>query len=235
MKPFCGVIFLLIIYSAAAQADLTNKYGLKPIKSEAAYQKSINRKPGFAMTDLKKVLLGIALDLRYATTNNFLHKKIYPTLSTTFLRYNAVAGLTAMQNELKQKGLGLKIFDAYRPYAVTEKIWKLVKDERYAASPKKGSNHNRGVAVDLTIIDLKTKNDLEMGTDFDNFSDSAHHTFTALPGEVLQNRQLLKSTMEKYGFESFETEWWHYALPNAKEYELMDLSFEQLKKLTADH
>lgn len=234
MKPFCGGIFLLIIYSAAVQGDLTNKYGLKLVQNEAGYWKSINNKPGFAMTDVKKAVPEIEFDLRYSTSNNFLHKAIYPPLSASFLRYNAVTGLTAVQNELKQKGFGLKIFDAYRPYTVTEKIWNLVKDERYAASPGKGSNHNRGVAVDLTIIDLETKTALDMGTDFDSFSDSAHHNFTALPGEVLQNRQLLKSTMEKHGFESFETEWWHYALPNAKEYELMDLSFKQLKKLTAD-
>ena len=235
MKPFCGVIFLLIIYSAAAQGDLTNKYGLQLVQNEAAYTKSIINKPGFAMADLKKAVPQIEFDLRYATSNNFLHKAIYPPLSTAFLRYKAVTGLIAVQNELKAKGLGLKIFDAYRPYTVTEKIWKLVNDERYAASPEKGSNHNRGVAVDLTVIDLKTKAALEMGTDFDSFSDSAHHNFTALPGEVLQNRQLLKSTMEKYGFESFDTEWWHYTLPNAKQYELMNLSFKQLKKLTADH
>lgn len=111
-------------------------------------------------------------------------------------------------------------------------MWELVKDDRYAADPKKGSGHNRGIAVDLTIIDLKTKEELAMGTGFDNFTDSAHHDFSALPVDVLQNRLLLKNTMEKYGFKALETEWWHYALPNSSEYELLDLSFDDLKKLS---
>jgi D-alanyl-D-alanine dipeptidase len=124
-----------------------------------------------------------------------------------------------------QSGLGLKIFDAYRPYSVTEKMWEPVQDDRYAADPKKGSGHNRGVAVDLTIINLKNNEALDMGTGFDNFSDTAHHAFTNLPEDVLQNRLLLKNIMEQHGFKALDTEWWHYSLPNAKEFELMNISF----------
>jgi D-alanyl-D-alanine dipeptidase len=127
-------------------------------------------------------------------------------------------------------GLGLKIFDAYRPYSVTVKFWELVKDERYVANPAKGSGHNRGIAVDLTIIDLKTGKELDMGTGFDNFTDTAHHTFTSLPEEVLHNRLLLKSTMEKYGFIALESEWWHYYLANGNTFELLDIEFKKLKK-----
>ncbi len=136
-----------------------------------------------------------------------------------------------IQNELKEKGLGLKIFDAYRPYSVTKIMWGKVKDDRYAADPKKGSGHNRGIAVDLTIIDLKTHEELNMGTGFDNFTDSAHHDFKNLPEAILQNRSILKSIMEKYGFKALGTEWWHYSLPNANDFELMDLPFKKLKQL----
>ena len=128
--------------------------------------------------------------------------------------------------------LGLKIFDGYRPYSVTEKMWEPIKDDRYVADPKKGSGHNRGIAVDLTVINLKTKEELPMGTGFDNFSDTAHQTFKALPEQILQNRNLLKDAMEKYGFKSLETEWWHYSLPNAKYFEILDLGFKKLRKIT---
>ena len=103
-------------------------------------------------------------------------------------------------------------------------------DERYVANPANGSGHNRGIAVDLTIIDLKTGKELNMGTGFDNFTDSAHHSFTNLPKEILQNRNLLKTTMEKYGFKLFETEWWHYFLADGDKYEVLDIDFKKLGK-----
>ena len=105
-----------------------------------------------------------------------------------------------------------------------------MKDERYVAHPAKGSGHNRGIAVDLTIIKLSTGKELEMGTGFDNFSDTAHHTFTALSAEILQNRNLLRNLMEKYGFKIYPEEWWHYSLPDAAKYEILDLEFKKLKK-----
>ena len=128
-----------------------------------------------------------------------------------------------MQLDLKAKGFGLKIFDGYRPYSVTVKFWDLVKDEKYVANPAKGSAHNRGLAVDLTLIDMKTRKELDMGTGFDNFTDSAHHSFNSLDPEVKQNRKLLRDTMKKFGFEIFDTEWWHYSWPNTNDYELLDL------------
>ncbi|MBK7289847.1 MAG: M15 family metallopeptidase [Chitinophagaceae bacterium] len=124
----------------------------------------------------------------------------------------------------------MKIFDAYRPYAVTVKFWELVKDEDYVAHPRNGSGHNRGVAVDLTIINLSNNNELNMGTGFDNFSDTAHHNFTKLPEDLLKNRTLLKSTMEKYGFRAYEKEWWHYSWPDAAKFEILDIEFKKLMK-----
>ena len=180
------------------------------------------------MVDLKKKIPLLVLDLRYAGNNNFMHQQLYPAITTTYLRKPAADSLLAIEKELNKQGLGLKIFDAYRPYSVTEKMWEPVKDDRYAADPKTGSGHNRGVAVDLTIIHLKTKEELPMGTGFDNFSDTAHHDFTALPPAILQNRQLLKAIMEKHGFKALDTEWWHYSLPNAKEYELLNVGFKEL-------
>ena len=226
-----SIVFMLIVPASFAQDSLMNKYGLWVIKDINQLQKTINHDAGKAMIDIKKAIPGLQLDLRYASTNNFMHEKLYPPIQTTYLRKAAVDKLTKAQIELKSKGLGLKIFDAYRPYAVTEKLWEPVQDDRYAADPRKGSGHNRGIAVDLTIISLTTNKELDMGTSFDNFSDTAHQSFINLPDTVLQNRKLLKSIMEKNGFTALDTEWWHYYLPNAKDFELLDISFKKLSTL----
>jgi D-alanyl-D-alanine dipeptidase len=195
------------------------------------YKKQVKNDSSKKMIELKTRVPGIVYDLRYATTNNFMHRLMYPvTTKNTFMRQPAVAALQKVQAELNQQGMGLKVFDAYRPYSVTVKFWELVKDERYVANPSKGSGHNRGIAVDLTIIYLRDGRELNMGTGFDNFTDTAHHTFTRLPGDVLQNRELLRSTMEKYGFKAFESEWWHYFLADGNRFEILDIGFSKLNK-----
>jgi D-alanyl-D-alanine dipeptidase len=225
-----AVIFSTSIFTHAQDISL-NRYGLLVINDAQTLHDLIKRDSNKQMIDIKKLLPTIVLDLRYATTNNFMHKKLYPAITTTYVRLPAAKALQHVQSELHAMGLGLKIFDAYRPYSVTEKMWEPIKDERYVADPKKGSGHNRGIAVDITIINLKTKEELPMGTGFDNFSDTAHQTFTALPEQILHNRNLLKNLMEKNGFKPLETEWWHYFLPNANEYEILDLNFKTLRKL----
>ncbi|MCH5718416.1 M15 family metallopeptidase [Niabella hibiscisoli] len=124
--------------------------------------------------------------------------------------------------------MGLKVFDAYRPYSVTRKFWDLVKDERYVANPAKGSNHNRGTAIDLTLIQLNTGEELDMGTGFDNFSDTAHHSFKQLPEPILHNRQKLKTVMAKYGFTALSTEWWHYTYQSNIRFDVLDIPFRKL-------
>ncbi len=216
--------------SLNAQNEKLNKYGLFIIKNIKTLNASTETNTDKKMDDIKKLIPNITFDLRYATVNNFMKKKLYPDIKTTYIRYAAANALQQVQIELNKQNLGLKIFDAYRPYSVTADMWEPIKDERYAANPQNGSGHNRGIAVDLTIINLETKVELPMGTGYDNFSDTAHQTFTALPKEILHNRNLLKSLMEKNGFKALETEWWHYSLPNAKVYELLDLSFKKMKK-----
>jgi D-alanyl-D-alanine dipeptidase len=224
-----GLIFSTI-NNLCAQDTSLNKYGLWVIKDARLFNSTVQKDSNKKMMDIA-VIPNIVLDIRYATRNNFMHKKLYPSITTTYLRLPAVKALEHVQSQLNKMDLGLKIFDAYRPYCVTEKMWEPIKDDRYVADPKKGSGHNRGIAVDLTVINLKTKEELPMGTAFDNFSDTAHQTFMALPLQILQNRNLLKDLMEKYGFKSLETEWWHYSLPNAKDFEILDLGFKKLGKI----
>jgi zinc D-Ala-D-Ala dipeptidase len=216
-------------FDCAAQDSSFNR---PPVTSfRALYKEQVDNDSTKRMVELRSLIPQIIYDLRYAGTNNFMQRMMYPPNTTeTFLRLPAAIALSRVQKELNEKGLGLKIFDAYRPYSVTVKFWELVKDERYVANPAKGSGHNRGIAVDLTIIDLKDGEELNMGTGFDNFTDTAHHSFTHLPEKVLQNRLLLKSIMEKNGFKALETEWWHYYLVNGDRFELLDIDFKKLKK-----
>ena len=198
LSLLCMAIFAFIIPDAFAQDTILNKYGLWVIKDIPQLQKTVFDNPAKAMVDLKQTNSTLLFDLRYARSDNFMHQKLYPTIKTTYMRKAAADSLIAVQQYLHTLGFGLKIFDAYRPYSVTEKLWEPVKDDRYAADPKKGSGHNRGIAVDLTIIKLINKEELDMGTGFDNFSDTAQHAFKNLPETVLQNRLLLKTTMEKH-------------------------------------
>ena len=217
----------------SAQSNLLNKYGLLVIKDIAILQEEIALDSNKQMVDLQKAVPHIILDLKYGTTDNFMHQQLYPDISVTYLRKPAAKALKEIVEDLQKLHLTLKIFDAYRPYYITQKMWEMIKDDRYAADPSKGSGHNRGIAVDLTLIDLHSKKELPMGTGFDNFSDTAHQDFTDLPGQILKNRNILKNIMEKYGFIGLETEWWHFYLPNSSSYELLDLSFAQLKTLSS--
>ena len=230
---------VLLIFSTTflIQANAQNSIFIRPVvtKKYDDYKKQVVKDSSKKMVEIKSIVPGIVYDLRYATTNNFMHRHMYPlNTNITFLRLPAAMALQKVQKELNQSGWGVKIFDAYRPYSVTVKFWELVKDERYVANPSKGSGHNRGTTVDLTIINLKTGQELNMGTDFDNFSDTAHHSFSNLSEDILQNRILLKSTMEKYGFKSYNEEWWHYTLTDAGKFELLDIEFKKLKKGITD-
>jgi D-alanyl-D-alanine dipeptidase len=188
------------------------------------YDKQVKDDPSKQMVELKTLIPNLIYDLRYATTNNFMHRLMYPPKTRiTFLRRPAADSLLKIQQELSKKGIGIKIFDAYRPYSVTVKFWELVHDEKYVANPARGSGHNRGIAVDLTLVYLKDNSELDMGTGFDNFTDTAHHSFTHLPEKILQNRKLLRDIMEKYGFKALETEWWHYFLAEGSRFELLDI------------
>ncbi len=225
------IIFCLQFSNGSAQSAKADDKPMNVISTVDAYKASVKADPNQKMLNLQKFIPNIVLDLRYGSTNNFVGRVMYDEKPDyTFMRSPAVKALAQVQKELNKMGYGLKIYDAYRPYAVTKKFWDLIHDERYVANPAKGSGHNRGIATDLTIINLKTGEELKMPTGFDNFTDSAHHDFANLPDDILKNRKLLKETMEKYGFVEFPTEWWHYSLPNPEKYEVMDLSFGELKK-----
>jgi D-alanyl-D-alanine dipeptidase len=222
-------IIVFIIFSTSNFARAQKDSSLVVISKFKNYKELVASDHSKKMVELKTIVPNLVYDLRYATVNNFMHQKLYKNGNETFLRSPVAEALSKVQQELNEKGLGLKIWDAYRPYSVTVKMWEPIKDDRYVADPKKGSGHNRGGAVDLTIINLKDGNELNMGTGFDNFSDTAHPTFTNLPEEILQNRLLLKNTMEKFGFIGLQTEWWHFYWKELNKFEVMDIDFKKFK------
>ncbi len=151
-----------------------------------------------------------AYDLRYATANNFLEEAVYPC-GECYTRVKTARALLAANAELMRQGYRIRFFDCYRPNSVQYKMWAIVPNPQYVANPVKGSIHNKGGAVDITLETLDGVS-LDMGTEFDFFGRRAYHDNTDLPQEVLANRRLLKETMENHGFWSVRTEWWHYNL-----------------------
>ena len=159
--------------------------------------------------ELKALDSSIILDLKYATTDNFVKEQLYDC-GRCFLRHEAAHQLVKVHQMLQLEGLGLKLFDCYRPLPVQQRLWDKFQNASYVTPPSKGSMHNRGLAVDLTIVDSGGK-ELDMGTEFDYFGKEAHHTFEGHSESILANRVLLKSTMKAFGFKPIRTEWWHYS------------------------
>lgn len=157
---------------------------------------------------LKDLSPDFVYELKYATPDNFLKQAVYDC-GECYLRKSTAEALVKANEAFKQLGYRIKLFDCYRPLSVQKKMWKILPGTHYVANPAKGSKHNRGAAVDLTLVDAEGK-ELNMGTPFDFFGKEAHHTYTQHSKEVLENRKLLKETLDKYNFKSIYSEWWHY-------------------------
>ena len=165
-------------------------------------------------------------DMRYATENNFLKAKVYDC-PECYTRAKTAKALIRANKDFMEKGVKIKFFDCYRPNSVQFKMWEIVPNPQYVANPDKGSIHNKGGAVDITLVDLEGK-ELDMGTDFDYFGKKAYHDNMDLPQEILDNRKLLKETMEAHGFWSIRTEWWHYNLSAASNDKVANFKWECL-------
>jgi D-alanyl-D-alanine dipeptidase len=192
------------------------------------YEASVRANPLALMMPIFKKPGQIMLDLRYQTTANFTGNILYPPTNCTFLRKPVYDALMLAAASFREAGFGIVIWDAYRPHNATVKMWELIQDERYVAHPTKGSGHNRGIAVDMTLFRFSDGALLDMGTDFDEFAEKAHVSYTNLPKVVLDNRKILQTTMEKAGFKVLETEWWHFYWPGGNDFAMLDLSFDAL-------
>ena len=192
------------------------------------YRKSIEADPLNELVNLSDFIPGIVLDIRYATTNNFTKEKIY-NLSRAYARRPVAEALKKIQADLKMQGLGLKIFDGYRPYSATVMFYETYHDTTYVASPYKGSRHNRGCALDLTVISLKTGEELKMPTEFDSFKKEAWPSSPVSDPAIRKNRKTLIDAMEKHGFKVNSSEWWHFDFVGWQKFAVMDIDFEELE------
>ena len=173
------------------------------------------------LADVSTAVPGVRLDIRYATADNFTKAVVYPA-ARCLLRPEAAAALAQVQADLQTKGLSLKVWDCYRPLSVQKRFWELVPDPRYVADPKKGSRHNRGAAVDLTLADSAGR-ELEMPTAYDDFSEAAHRSSKAGTPAARANVKILEDAMTARGFKGLPTEWWHFDFSGWEKFPLLDV------------
>jgi D-alanyl-D-alanine dipeptidase/esterase/lipase len=202
-------------------------YGLRPMMLNE-YKASVENNPANELVDLEKFIPGVVLDIKYATEDNFTKSKIYKS-ARAFARKPVAAALLRAQKEFNKLGYGIKIFDGYRPYSATVKFYEVMNgDSTYVASPYKGSRHNRGCALDMTIFDLKTKADLTMPTAYDAPQKESWPTEPVSDPVIRKNRETLISVMERNGFKVYSTEWWHFDFVGWQKFAVMNIDFEEL-------
>jgi D-alanyl-D-alanine dipeptidase len=176
------------------------------------------------LVDATTVVEDLVLDLRYATPDNFLKRKVYPDGARCLLLPDAARRLKEAADVLRPQGYRLKVYDCYRPRAVQWEMWKIMPKPGYVADPRKGSNHNRGAAVDLTLVTL-TGEDVEMPTPFDSFSPAAHQGYPGGTPASREHREVLRKAMTGTGFTPNKMEWWHFDLPGATKLPVQDVPF----------
>ena len=167
-----------------------------------------------SFVNLKEYSTDFVYDMKYATETNFLKSKVYDC-AECYLRLKTVKALIKANSKFMKLGYKIKLYDCYRPLDVQKKMWALVSNPSYVANPSKGSIHNRGGAIDITLVDFTGK-ELDMGTPFDFFGPEASHDYKDFSKEIIANRALFKKIMISSKFQSFDSEWWHYNLKNAK-------------------
>jgi D-alanyl-D-alanine dipeptidase len=175
------------------------------------------------LVDASTIVPHLQLDIRYATTANFTHQRLYAH-ARCLLHDDVARRLADVQRELRARGLALVAYDCYRPLSVQKKMWALVPDERYVSDPAKGSRHNRGAAVDVALVDKRGRA-LPMPSAYDEFTDRAHRDFAGGTDEARANRALLETVMQRHGFIGLPTEWWHF---DAAEWQTYPISDEPL-------
>lgn len=235
MKYFYYILVLLLLVSCGNKENVEKKNEtIEPLSQkidtiEQVETKEIKRPDLNSLADTTFIRLAdysddFMYDLRYATENNFLKAKVYDC-AECYTRVKTAKALIAANEDFMAKGVKIKFYDCYRPNSVQYKMWKIVPNPQYVANPVKGSIHNKGGAVDITLVNMKGE-ELDMGTDFDFFGKRAYHDNYDLPQEILGNRKLLKETMEKHGFWSTRTEWWHYNLQGASKDPIANFKWE---------
>jgi len=174
------------------------------------------------LVDLAAFDPALKLDIRYATTNNFMATAMYP-VARALLQRPAAAALQRAHERLRARGYGLVVLDAYRPWQVTRTMWDShPRDRAYLADPLRGSRHNRGAAVDVTLFDLQTGREVEMPSAYDDFSERAHPDYAGGTPAQREARDLLRAAMEAEGFSVYANEWWHFDYRDWQSYPVLN-------------
>lgn len=207
------IFILLLLFSCKSKSIfISNNENFYAVKTENI--EHINSETNdTSFVNLKNYSSDFVYDMKYATSDNFLKAKVYDC-GECFLRLKTVKALINANNSFMKLGFKIKLYDCYRPLDVQKKMWAIVSNPKYVANPAKGSIHNKGGAVDISLVDL-SGNELEMGTKFDFFGEEASHNYLKLSDKIIDNRKLLKSIMINFKFNSLDSEWWHYNLQSA--------------------
>lgn len=218
-KRLFVVLFILAFAPAAGFAQ-------EPPKESGTF-----RKPD--LVELVKLDRTIKLDIRYATSNNFLGRPVYKE-ARAFLQRPAAEALVRVNMALRKKGYGLVIHDGYRPWSVTRIFWDATPADKkiFVADPSQGSRHNRGCAVDLSLFDLKTGKEVVMPSGYDEMTERSHIDYGGGAEESRRLRDMLRAAMEAEDFAVYEPEWWHYDYKDWKEYPILNVSFSEIGKST---
>ncbi|GAB4343965.1 MAG: hypothetical protein OHK0038_24080 [Flammeovirgaceae bacterium] len=215
--------FALLPKEALISSPKKDIQRIDKLKEIQDYWLEIKDLPDSAFVNVSKLDANFVLDIKYATTDNFVKAKMYEC-GECWLRKVAALALVEAQKSLLKKGYRIKLFDCYRPHSVQWQLWNKVPNPQYVANPEKGSMHNRGAAIDIGLTDLEG-NELDMGSPYDSFSKASHHSYTDLPQEVLDRRVLLKETMANHQLKFTTSEWWHYSY-QVKFYPISDFRWE---------
>ena len=215
-----------LVFAAAAISIILTSYA----NAQSGPPKEENKRDA-DLIELTKIDPSIKLDIRYATANNFVGRAVYPE-GRAFLQRPAAEAVARVHKLLKKEGLGLVIFDGYRPWTITKLFWDVVPEDKrtFVADPAKGSKHNRGCAIDLSIFDLKTGKLVPMPSGYDEFTERASPSYTGGTDEERRNRDKLRRLMEAEGFIVNANEWWHFDYMDWEQYAIYDVSFAEAAK-----
>lgn len=213
---FDGIFFFVVIYFLSSCAA-------KPPRETGNFRQT-------DLVELVKLDSTIKLDIRYATSNNLAGKPVYSE-ARAFLQRPAAIALVNANHELRALGYGLLIFDGYRPWSVTKLFWDITSEEnkKFVAAPKKGSKHNRGCAVDLSLYDLASGKEIEMTGAYDEMTERSYPNYTGGTDQQRKMRDLLRSKMEENGFIVYDYEWWHFDYKDWPSYRITDVPFSKIK------
>jgi len=243
----CLILFAGFVAASAQQAPQTlelqptqQSFHIQPLRpvpelrAEALKAQPPAEHSDFLASDLVELIKldpTLKLDIRYASSNNFLGTPLYEE-ARAFLQRPAAEALVRANRKLHEQGYELLIFDGYRPWYVTKIFWDATPpaDHIYVADPAEGSRHNRGCAVDLTIFGLKTGRLLPMPSGYDEMSERTHRDYTGGTAEERANRVLLRRTMEAEGFTVYPDEWWHFDYKDWRKYPIENVPFAEIRK-----